>query len=176
MGTPRDTLAGLRILVVEDEMLIAMLLMQMLQELQCEVIGPVSSVKDAIAAVRAHPLDGALLDMNLRGESSSPAAHECIDRAVPFLLVTGYDANNSEPPRSRRRRGSKSHSTSKTWQTACWRSSSIERKPTEVIFPNREISASLAGSGAVQGLVPYRRSSYVRGTLPSKEVLFTGHR
>ena len=88
----------MRVLVVEDEMLIAMLIKQMLQELQCEVIGPVSSVEEAIAAVRAHPLDGALLDMNLRGESSSPAAHECIDRAVPFLLVTGYDANNSEPP------------------------------------------------------------------------------
>jgi CheY-like chemotaxis protein len=114
MDGRRDALMGLRILIVEDEMLVAMLVEEMLKELQCEVIGPVSSVEDAIAAVRAQPLDGALLDMNLRGESSSPAAHECIDRAVPFLLVTGYAANNSEPPRSRRLRGSKSHSTSKT--------------------------------------------------------------
>ena len=98
MGAPREALAGLRILVVEDEMLVAMLIEQMLQELQCEVIGPVSSVEEAIAAVRAQPLDGALLDLNLNGESSSPTAHELNGRAVPFLLVTGYDADHSESP------------------------------------------------------------------------------
>ena len=98
MDAPRDALAGLRILVVEDEMLIAMLMEQMLQELRCEVIGPVSSVEEAIAAVRAHPPDGVLLDINLRGATSSPAAHEFIDRAVPFLLVTGYDANDNQCP------------------------------------------------------------------------------
>lgn len=96
MGMPREALAGLRILVVEDELLIAMLIEQMLQELQCEVIGPVSSAEEAIAAVQAHPLDGALLDVNLNGESSSLTAHELSDRAVPFLLVTGYDANDQE--------------------------------------------------------------------------------
>jgi CheY-like chemotaxis protein len=98
LASPRDTLAGLRILVVEDEMLIAMLIEQMLQELRCEVIGPVSSVGDAIGALRAGAVDGALLDMNLNGESSSPAADELLERKLPFLLVTGYDANDSEPP------------------------------------------------------------------------------
>lgn len=98
MDAPRDTLAGLRILVVEDEMLIALLIEEMLQELQCEIIGPVSSVEEAIAAMRARPLDGALLDMNLNGESSSRAADELNERAVPFLLVTGYDANDGESP------------------------------------------------------------------------------
>ena len=97
MASPRDALAGLRILVVEDEMLIAMLIEQMLQELRCEVIGPVSSVEEAIGVVRAGPVDGALLDMNLNGESSSSAADEFVDRKLPFLLVTGYDANHSEP-------------------------------------------------------------------------------
>ncbi len=98
MASPRDALAGLRILVVEDEMLIAMLIEQMLQELRCEVIGPVSSVEDAIGTVRACPIDGVLLDMNLNGESSSPAADEFLERKLPFLLVTGYDANDGEPP------------------------------------------------------------------------------
>lgn len=98
MDAPRDALAGLRILVVEDEMLIALLIEEMLQELQCEIIGPVSSVEEAITAARARPLDGALLDMNLNGESSSRAAHELNERAVPFLLVTGYDTNDSESP------------------------------------------------------------------------------
>jgi hypothetical protein len=50
------------------------------------------------ASVWAHPLDGALLDMNLRGRSSSPAADEFLERELPFLLVTGYDANDREPP------------------------------------------------------------------------------
>src|SRR5579872_4614964 len=96
MASPRAALAGLRILVVEDEMLIALLIEEMLQELRCEVIGPVSTVEEAVAAVRTGPVDGALLDMNLNGESSSSAAHEFIDHAVPFLVVTGYDANDSE--------------------------------------------------------------------------------
>lgn len=97
MDAPRDALAGLRILVVEDEMFVAMLIEEMLQELRCEVIGPVSSVEEAIAAVRAHPLDGALLDINLHGKSSSPAADELLERELPFLVVTGYDANDREP-------------------------------------------------------------------------------
>lgn len=97
MDARREVLIGLRVLVVEDEWLTALHIGQMLKELQCEVIGPVPSVEEAIAAVRAHPLDGALLDMNLRGRSSSPAADEFISRAVPFLLVTGYDENDRDP-------------------------------------------------------------------------------
>jgi CheY-like chemotaxis protein len=87
----------LRILIVEDELLVAMLVEDMLKELQCEIIGPVSSVEDAIAAARTCDLDGALLDMNLHGRSSSPAADEFLERALPFLLVTGYAANDREP-------------------------------------------------------------------------------
>jgi CheY-like chemotaxis protein len=83
MAAAREVLAGMRILVVEDEMLIALLIQQMLQELCCEVIGPVSSVEEAVGAVRAQPIDGALLDMSLNGKSSSPAAHDLIDHAVP---------------------------------------------------------------------------------------------
>jgi DNA-binding response OmpR family regulator len=96
MDARSDALAGLRILVVEDEMLVAMLIEQMLQELRCDVIGPVSTVEDAIAAVRTQRLDGALLDMNLHGKSSSLAADELLDRAVPFLLVTGYVSSDRD--------------------------------------------------------------------------------
>jgi CheY-like chemotaxis protein len=96
MDARSDALAGLRILVVEDEMLVAMLIEEMLQELRCDVIGPVSTVEDAIAAVRTQRLDGALLDMNLHGKSSSLAADELLDRAVPFLLVTGYVASDRD--------------------------------------------------------------------------------
>lgn len=96
MDARSDALAGLRILVVEDEMLVAMLLGQMLQELRCDVVGPVSIVEDAIAVVRTQRLDGTLLDMNLHGKSSSPAADELLGRAVPFLLVTGYASSDRD--------------------------------------------------------------------------------
>jgi CheY-like chemotaxis protein len=98
MNASSNALAGLRILVVEDEMLVAMLVVEMLQELQCEIVGPVSTVEGAIAVARTQRLDGALLDMNLRGTSSSPAADELLGRSVPFLLVTGYATSDRDPP------------------------------------------------------------------------------
>lgn len=98
MNACHNALAGLRILVVEDEMLIAMLVEEMLLDLRCEVVGPVSTLDDALAAIRQHRLDGALLDANLHGRSSSPVADALLSRAVPFLLVTGYDRHDGEPP------------------------------------------------------------------------------
>lgn len=98
MQTGRDALADLRILVVEDELLVAMLVEEMLQELGCEVVRTVSTVAEGIAAVRQNRLDGALLDGNLHGENSAPVADELLGRAVPFLLVTGYGGRDGDPP------------------------------------------------------------------------------
>ena len=83
-------LAGLRILVVEDELLVAMLIGDALREWECEIIGPVPTIDLAIAAVRQHTLDGALLDSNLIGRAITPVAEELSARAVPFIMVTGY--------------------------------------------------------------------------------------
>jgi DNA-binding NarL/FixJ family response regulator len=58
--TGRDALAGLRILIVEDEFLVAMLVEEMLQNLRCEIVGPVSTLEEAVATVRQNRLDGAL--------------------------------------------------------------------------------------------------------------------
>lgn len=88
----------MRILVVEDELLIAMLVEEMLQELRCEIVGPVGTYEKALTAVRQHRFHGALLDANLHGTNSSPVADELLDRAVPFLLVTGYGSRNGDPP------------------------------------------------------------------------------
>ena len=52
MGAGRDALAGLRILIVEDEFLVAMLVEEMLQDLRCEIVGPVSTLEEAVATVR----------------------------------------------------------------------------------------------------------------------------
>ena len=53
METGRDALAGLRILIVEDEFLVAMLVEEMLQDLRCEIVGPVSTLEEAVATVRS---------------------------------------------------------------------------------------------------------------------------
>ena len=86
MATGRDALAGLRILIVEDEFLVAMLVEEMLQDLRCEIVGPVSTLEEAVATVRQNRLDGALLDANLNGKNSSPVADELLGHEVPFIL------------------------------------------------------------------------------------------
>ncbi|HEY5302273.1 MAG TPA: response regulator [Acetobacteraceae bacterium] len=91
-------LAGLRVLVVEDEAIIAMLLEDMLADFGCEVVGVVPAIEPALAVVRDRPVDGALLDMNIHGESTVPVAEELASRAIPFLLVTGYGDRDNDPP------------------------------------------------------------------------------
>lgn len=98
MPARRESLAGLRILVVEDEMLVVMLIEEMLQDLRCEIVGPTATLEEALAAVRHHRLDGALLDLNLHGKPITPVVEALLGRAVPFLLVTGYDSRDGDPP------------------------------------------------------------------------------
>jgi DNA-binding response OmpR family regulator len=98
VATARDALAGLRILVVEDEFLVAMLVEEMLQDLRCEVVGPISTLEEAVATVHQNHLDGVLLDANLNGKNASPVADELRGREVPFILVTGYARHKGDPP------------------------------------------------------------------------------
>ncbi len=86
------TLEGLRILVVEDDLLVAEVLTDMLLDAGAEVVGPFGWVDDAVAAVKAgdHTLDSAVLDINLHGDKSYPIADELKARNVPFVFVTGY--------------------------------------------------------------------------------------
>lgn len=83
-----------RVLVLDDEMLVAMMLEDMLADLDYEVVGPFGGLDEALKAATAEPLDGAIIDLNLgRGILSTPVAHALRDRGVPFLLATGYGAN-----------------------------------------------------------------------------------
>jgi CheY-like chemotaxis protein len=89
---PEGTLAECRILVVEDEFMLADDLRNELERAGAVVLGPVPDFKGALAllAGQAH-LDGAVLDINLGGETSYPVADELLRREVPFLFTTGYD-------------------------------------------------------------------------------------
>jgi CheY-like chemotaxis protein len=82
----------LRILVVEDEGLVAMLIEDLLDDAGCEVAGSVGSVAQAIAWLEAGgEADAALLDVNLGGEPVWPVADALAARGVPFAFTTGYD-------------------------------------------------------------------------------------
>jgi CheY-like chemotaxis protein len=82
--------AALRILLVEDEAMVAMIIEDTLSDLGCEVVGPMSSVEQGLAAVASERVDGAFLDVNLRGRLVYPVAEALAARGVPFAFVTGY--------------------------------------------------------------------------------------
>ncbi len=90
-------LTGLRVMVVEDELAIAMMLEMALDEQQCVVIGPYGSLDEALSAARTEPVDVALLDINLAGEMVFPAAEALAARDVPFLLLSGYGDTRLPP-------------------------------------------------------------------------------
>lgn len=83
-------LGGLRVLVVEDEALVSLMIEDLLQDMGCTVVGPAASLTNALALAESEPLDGALLDLNLGGDPAEPIA-ECLKaRGVPFVFLTGY--------------------------------------------------------------------------------------
>jgi CheY-like chemotaxis protein len=83
--------SGRRVLVVEDEMIVAWLLEDMLAELGCAVIGPAAGIEQALAMIDSEAVDVALLDVNLNGQMSYPVADALVARDVPFIFSTGYD-------------------------------------------------------------------------------------
>ncbi len=90
-------LHGLRVLVVEDMLLIADLIAEELQDKGCDVVGPVPRVERGLALANTERLDGALLDVNLAGERCFPIAEVLAARGVPFAFLTGFD-NSVLPP------------------------------------------------------------------------------
>lgn len=83
-------LAGRRILIVEDESLVAMLLETILEDMGCTPIGPASSIDEGLRLVSSEQLDGALLDVNVAGRQIFPVAEALRERGVPFVFSTGY--------------------------------------------------------------------------------------
>jgi len=94
MGSRTASLKGRRILVVEDDYLVALSLVGILEQAGARVLGPIGTLDEAIAVVENNgkTFDGAVLDINLNGEKSYPVADVLAARAVKFVFTTGYDA------------------------------------------------------------------------------------
>jgi CheY-like chemotaxis protein len=86
----------LRILIVEDEMLVAMNIEDMLLDLGHEVAGLASRLAPALALAAEAEIDAAVLDVNLAGEQSFPVADLLDRRGIPFLFATGYGLGGIE--------------------------------------------------------------------------------
>ena len=89
MTQPAD-LNGLRVLVVEDEMMVSMLIEDMLSDLGCQVVGPASRLDEALELARIGGIDCAVLDVNLGGQPIFPVADLLRERGAPFAFATGY--------------------------------------------------------------------------------------
>jgi two-component SAPR family response regulator len=83
-------LAGLRVLVVEDEMLVSLLIEDILNDASCIIIGPFDRVSRALAAARTERIDLAVLDVNVDGVKVYPVAEVLDARQIPFVFLSGY--------------------------------------------------------------------------------------
>ena len=82
-----------RILLVEDEAMVAMLIEDILADLHCELAGTASRLHEALNMAQTAALDVAILDVNLAGETTFPVADALKARRIPFIFATGYGAS-----------------------------------------------------------------------------------
>jgi len=85
-----DPMAGCRVLVVEDEMLIAIEIEDTLKALGCAVVGPVGRLDAALELAANGAMDAAILDVTIRGGEVYPVAEKLLERRIPFILSSGY--------------------------------------------------------------------------------------
>lgn len=89
-GQVRGMLQDMKILVVEDDFIVAFDMQVMLEEQGAQVLGPVSSVAEALAIITRESPQAAVLDVNLNGEFVFPVADQLRSRKIPFLFATAY--------------------------------------------------------------------------------------
>lgn len=90
-------IAGKRILIVEDEPIVALLLEDMLTELGACAVGPAADVAGALAILEAQAVDAAVLDVNLGHERSDLVVDRLVERGTPFIFATGYGREHLAP-------------------------------------------------------------------------------
>jgi len=81
-----------RVLIVEDEMLVAMLIEDVIIDLGHEVVGPAMRLETALEVAEFEKFDFAILDINLAGKQSFPVADRLSERGIPFIFASGYGA------------------------------------------------------------------------------------
>ncbi|GJD30670.1 hypothetical protein PMNALOAF_1920 [Methylobacterium adhaesivum] len=92
MNTPTQSIVGHRVLLVEDDYFIATTMQGQFEDAGAQVLGPVPSVRAALALIAATPdIDAAILDINLQEEMVFSVADALQARGIPFLFATGYD-------------------------------------------------------------------------------------
>jgi len=90
--------ASKRVLVVEDELMIRMLLQDMLADLGHTLAGEAGGIEEALALAKEGAFDVAILDVNLNGQPISPVVEILIDRGLPFVFATGYGQRGVPEP------------------------------------------------------------------------------
>jgi CheY-like chemotaxis protein len=124
-ASPNDPrLQGLRVSVVEDETMVAILLEDMLADLGCEVLWTAHRVSKALDLVAGSTPDAAILDVNIAGDLVYPVAEALAARSIPFVFTTGYGA-----------RGLADH----------WRDRPIVQKPFQMEHLSHGLLSALAG-------------------------------
>ena len=86
-------LSPTRVLVVEDEAMIAMLIEDMLCNLGCVPVGPAHNAAKALELIQSERFDAAILDVNLGGVLAYPVADMLVAREIPFIFTSGYEDN-----------------------------------------------------------------------------------
>ena len=90
MNFSAEKLSGQHVLIVEDEYFLAQDLVDYFQDLGVQVLGPAASVSEALRLLESAEVQGAILDVNLRGERVYPVADVLRQRHVPFVFASGY--------------------------------------------------------------------------------------
>jgi CheY-like chemotaxis protein len=98
MDARNGDLTGLRILIMEDESLVAMLIQDILADIGCEIAGVASRFDDAMKKAKTVAFDIAIVDVNLHGTQTFAIAEELAKRGLAFIFATGYGAENLPEP------------------------------------------------------------------------------
>ena len=91
------SLAGRRIMIVEDELLVAMDTQALILKHGGQVVGPFSRIPAALDAIQSHGIDAAVLDINIAGTPSFAVADDLAARDIPFVFCTGYSREGVAP-------------------------------------------------------------------------------
>ncbi len=89
-----DASTGPRVLIVEDEPLLAETLSDLLVDAGCQPVGPAANVGEALRLIEQSPIDVAILDIRLMHETSFPVAYALRRRGIPLMFLTAYQRRN----------------------------------------------------------------------------------